>query len=152
MPSSLAFAPALALGALALEAMIGYPSALFARIGHPVTWIGALIITALEQRLNRPEETFARRRLMGFALVGQLLFVCGAISLLVALVFVGPLGLVLQAILAASLPAQRSLHTHVMAVGARFGDRRVGRRPPRRLHDRRARCVGAGRSGGRARD
>ncbi len=76
----------------------------------------ARLITALEQRLNRPEETFARRRLMGFALVGQLLFVCGAISLLVALVFVGPLGLVLQAILAASLPAQRSLHTHVMAV------------------------------------
>ncbi|MDP3553787.1 MAG: cobalamin biosynthesis protein, partial [Methylocystis sp.] len=32
-----------ALLALAIEAGAGYPDAIFRRIGHPVTWMGALI-------------------------------------------------------------------------------------------------------------
>ncbi|MBA4042623.1 MAG: cobalamin biosynthesis protein CobD, partial [Sphingobium sp.] len=38
--------------ALIGEAAIGYPAALFAAIGHPVTWIGAGI-AALERGGNR---------------------------------------------------------------------------------------------------
>ena len=36
------FAGAMAL-AMALDALWGWPGGLFARIGHPVTWLGALI-------------------------------------------------------------------------------------------------------------
>jgi len=37
---------ALAFLALLIEALAGYPQALVTRIGHPVTWIGALIARA----------------------------------------------------------------------------------------------------------
>src|SRR6185436_5973445 len=43
----------LALAALVLEACIGYPRALFALIGHPVTWIGRLL-ALLEGEWNQP--------------------------------------------------------------------------------------------------
>ena len=36
------FAGAMAV-AMAVDALLGWPSWLFARIGHPVTWLGALI-------------------------------------------------------------------------------------------------------------
>ena len=49
-----AFTLALALSALLVEALIGYPAPVYARLRHPVTWIGALI-ARLEQMLNRPE-------------------------------------------------------------------------------------------------
>ncbi|MEO0913338.1 MAG: hypothetical protein AAFY59_10165, partial [Pseudomonadota bacterium] len=39
--------------ALGLDAAFGWPKALYMRIGHPVTWIGALI-TWLERALNHP--------------------------------------------------------------------------------------------------
>ena len=51
MPASSRF-PSLAAAALVIEAAVGYPQALYREIGHPVTWIGALI-AALETRLNR---------------------------------------------------------------------------------------------------
>ncbi|WP_223252132.1 cobalamin biosynthesis protein [Paracoccus mutanolyticus] len=38
-----------ALVALAVDALIGWPEALFRRIGHPVTWLGRLI-AALDRR------------------------------------------------------------------------------------------------------
>ena len=31
--------------AMALDALLGWPDALFLRIGHPVTWLGRLIST-----------------------------------------------------------------------------------------------------------
>ena len=50
-------AAALTLLALLLELMIGYPDRLHARmIGHPVTWMGALI-GALDRGLNRDTAT-----------------------------------------------------------------------------------------------
>ena len=48
-------------GALLLEAALGYPQALYARIGHPVTWIGGLI-GWLDRSLNRETASFAARR------------------------------------------------------------------------------------------
>ena len=44
--------PAMMALALAIDAVLGWPDRLYARIGHPVTWIGRLI-SAIETRWNR---------------------------------------------------------------------------------------------------
>ncbi len=107
----------LALAALIIEALVGYPAPLYRAAGHPVTWMGAWL-AALDKRLNRPETDFASRRAVG----GVALLIYLAPIALVAVVAtaclsrLGALGFVLLAALAASLPAQRSLYTHVRAV------------------------------------
>lgn len=116
--------------ALGIEAAAGYPDALYRAIGHPVTWIGRLI-AALERGLNRGSER--RRRLAGVLALVLLLAVVGGVAGLVtaAAGLAGPLpALVLTGVLAASLPAQRSLHQHVAAVetGLRAGGLEAGRR------------------------
>ncbi len=109
----------LLLAALAIEAAIGYPQGLYARIGHPVTWIGA-VITRLDLGLNRRADPFARRKAAGVLALALLL----AITLAAALVLtelcraIGPLGLLPLALLASSLLAQRSLYEHVARVAA----------------------------------
>ncbi len=50
--------------ALVLEAAFGYPAWVYERIGHPVTWIGALI-GALDRQLNDEDESPAARRASG---------------------------------------------------------------------------------------
>jgi adenosylcobinamide-phosphate synthase len=111
-----AFTLPLALAALSLEAVAGYPNSLFARIGHPVPWIGA-VIGWLDRKLNREADKPSRRRLMGIiALVlvlGAVGLVAGALQGLAGETWVG-FGML--ALAAASLPAQRSLYTHVRAV------------------------------------
>jgi adenosylcobinamide-phosphate synthase len=108
--------PLLAL-ALLLEAAFGYPQGLYARIGHPVTWLGALIAW-LDRSLNRESASFGTRKLAGLAALAALL----AITLAAALVltrlcgWLGPLGLLPLALLASTLLAQRSLHEHVARV------------------------------------
>ena len=62
----------LLLAALIIEAALGYPARLYAWIGHPVTWIGALI-GWLDRRLNRESTSFAARRLAGLFAVALLL-------------------------------------------------------------------------------
>ena len=52
--------------ALALEALVGYPDALFRAVGHPVTWMGR-VIAALDARLNAARASFVARRLAGVA-------------------------------------------------------------------------------------
>jgi adenosylcobinamide-phosphate synthase len=52
------------LASLAIEAAVGYPAALHARIPHPVVWVGNAI-TALERWWNRPQFGFPVRRLLG---------------------------------------------------------------------------------------
>lgn len=107
----------LLLAALALDALAGYPQGLYARIGHPVTWIGALIAT-LDRRLNRDGDAFSRRRIKGVAALVILVASVGAVALLLATTAraLGAWGLLLLAPLASSLVAQRSLHEHVAAV------------------------------------
>ena len=56
------------LASLALEAAVGYPAALHARIPHPVVWAGNSI-SALERWWNQPAYSFARRRVLGFVAV-----------------------------------------------------------------------------------
>ncbi len=105
--------------ALGVEASLGYPDRLFRRIRHPVVWIGALI-GALDRALNDPSLSAAHRRLRG---VLALLFLLGMVFglgfavQLAAMIWLGRwLGILLLAVLASSLLAQRSLHDHVAAV------------------------------------
>ncbi|SDX28067.1 adenosylcobinamide-phosphate synthase CbiB [Paracoccus sanguinis] len=108
---SLAAAMALA---LALDAVMGWPERLYARIGHPVTWIGRLI-SALEARLNRGGTW--RRRVAGAACVAVVLAVAvGPAVLAQRLLPQGVAGVLVAAILAWPLVAVRSLYDHVAAV------------------------------------
>jgi adenosylcobinamide-phosphate synthase len=86
-------------------------------IGHPVTWIGRWL-EIVERLFNRPELNFAARRALGgvalfLALAPVALLASAATS---ALVSRGALGFAALALLAASLPAERSLAAHVRAV------------------------------------
>ena len=112
----------LLLAALLIEAAIGYPARLFAWIGHPVTWIGALI-GWLDRRLNRESMSFAMRRMAG--VVALLILLGLALVASVALValcrLAEPLALLPLALLASSLLAQRSLYEHVARVAEGLG-------------------------------
>jgi adenosylcobinamide-phosphate synthase len=106
----------LAFFALIVERIFGYPDWLFRRIGHPVTWIGTLI-SRLDARWNRETDDFATRKRMGIFALAALLGVVVLISLIVEYgLLILPPGAILLALFAASLPAQKSLETHVMAV------------------------------------
>jgi adenosylcobinamide-phosphate synthase len=106
-------AAALTLVALLLELVIGYPDQLVRLIGHPVTWMGALI-GALDRSLNREGATPMARRLAGVVAVLILVVVVGTISFLLWRgLSLMPFGLFAAALAASSLLAQRSLHAHV---------------------------------------
>jgi adenosylcobinamide-phosphate synthase len=106
----------LACAALAIEAALGYPDAVYRVIGHPVTWMGALI-AMLERRLNRPGASFGVRRAAGILTLAVLLAATAALSVaLQVLLPSGWLSFLVLALLCASLPAQRSLDRHVQAV------------------------------------
>lgn len=106
----------LALAALLLEALLGYPAWLYGAIGHPVSWIGRIIGFA-ERRLNLPERAAQDRRGRGWALMAGLLFAAGfgALWLQVSL-GVSLLGQAALALVASTLLAQRSLYAHVRDV------------------------------------
>ncbi|MBS7813693.1 adenosylcobinamide-phosphate synthase CbiB [Roseococcus pinisoli] len=97
--------------ALLVEVAVGYPDRLVRAIGHPVIWIGRLI-SFLETRLNRPALGFAQRRMLGVLALVLLVAVTG----LAGVALQAALGVVVAAVLASSLLAQRSLHQHVARV------------------------------------
>jgi adenosylcobinamide-phosphate synthase len=109
----------LAFAALAIEAVFGFPDTLYRRIGHPVSWIGALI-TRCERGWNRHEFSFRRRRMLGLATLLVLLAasgISGTVIFLLAQHFLAGLASTLILGTAAStLLAQRSLDAHVRAV------------------------------------
>ena len=105
----------LASAALICEALFGYPQALWRAIGHPVSWIGA-VIRWLDGALNLEAASFAARRLAGCAALAALLGLTGGLALALQWALTGYLGFAVLALIAASLPAQRSLHSHVAAV------------------------------------
>jgi len=102
--------------ALIVERAAGYPDPLFKAVGHPVTWIGA-VIAYLDRTINRPSWSDMARRLAGVATLAILLAVSIGLSwLIVSLVGWGPYGVASMVILASALPAQKSLEAHVRAV------------------------------------
>ncbi|WP_426425005.1 adenosylcobinamide-phosphate synthase CbiB [Bradyrhizobium genosp. A] len=106
--------------AMAVDALLGWPSELFARIGHPVTWLGRLI-GAIDTGWNRASDPPVLRRAAGVA--GALLVIALAVALGWLLQFLlqfllpwGWIQIVLIGVLAWPLVALRSLHDHVAAV------------------------------------
>ena len=106
----------LTLLALLIELMVGYPDRLMQSIGHPVTWMGRLIAW-LDKHLNRESAGAETRRRAGAAALLVLFTVVGVVAFVIeqALLLL-PFGLVLVAILASTLLAQRSLFMHVASV------------------------------------
>jgi adenosylcobinamide-phosphate synthase len=109
------FAGAMAI-AIGLDALVGWPNWLVGRIGHPITWLGALI-GALDARWNRTTDAPGVRRLAGVA------------AAVIAIVGAAGLGWAVQSMmvsawsrtivvgfLAMPFVAARSLYEHVAAV------------------------------------
>src|ERR1700733_4595386 len=107
---------AVALLAMMIELCAGYPQALWRAIGHPVTWIGRLI-AALDRALNRDTVKAKWRRAAGIIAIFLLLGMVGTIAFVVQHELLRlPFGLVVIAVIASSLIAQRSLYRHVADV------------------------------------
>ncbi|MBJ3774353.1 adenosylcobinamide-phosphate synthase CbiB [Acuticoccus mangrovi] len=105
---------ALVVLAILIDAIVGDPPTLWQRVGHPVTWFGKAI-DALDLRLNRG----AARRQKGVLAIAALALGFGFLAAVVAgalALLPGPVGLLVEAALASSLIAHRSLHQHVAAV------------------------------------
>ena len=97
-----------------VDALIGWPDALYRRVGHPVTWIGRLI-GALDRKLNQGRA----RRLKGALAVLIVVTAVAAPALAVqSLLPEGWAGTLLLGLLAWPLVAGRSLYQHVARVAA----------------------------------
>jgi adenosylcobinamide-phosphate synthase len=108
----------LMLTALVIEAAMGWPRCLHARIAHPVVWLGGLI-AILDRTLNRPQWPHVVRYGSGAASTVFVIAVAtGAAWAIALLTPPGAIGFALEAIIVASLVAGRSLYDHVAAVAA----------------------------------
>jgi len=115
---------AIALVAMLIELALGYPPRLLRAIGHPVTWVGALIET-LDRRLNRGSA--GARRGFGIVAVLILIGIVGSIAFLLQnMLFRLPFGFLATALLASTMIAQRSLHQHVANVAAALDTNDIG--------------------------
>lgn len=106
--------------ALALDALVGDPPALWSRIPHPVVLFGNVIGWA-ERRWNTSGEANEARRQRGVALVVLLLIGAALAGWLTHRAFsFFPYGWLLEAAVASIFLAQRSLYDHVRAVVVGF--------------------------------
>ncbi len=102
--------------ALLIEAVVGYPDWLVRSIGHPVMWMGRLI-GFLDGTLNHDRMNSASRRTAGVLLLSIVMGITGvAAHVLEQGLFQVPFGVLLVALSASTLLAQRSLHVHVARV------------------------------------
>lgn len=112
-----------AIAALVLDAAIGWPRSLHARLGHPVGFFAAMI-GLCERHGNRPRWTDGARRLAGVGTLVLLLGVAiGGAGLLQFLAYrwLGSYGWAGVALLAWPALAQRSLFDHVRPVARYLG-------------------------------
>src|SRR5215475_1805440 len=101
---------------MAVDAIIGWPDLLFARIGHPVTWLGRLI-AALDERCNRETDPPRLRRAAGVAAAGAVIALAAGVGwALQSAIDAGWSRVVLVGIIAWPFVALRSLYDHVAAV------------------------------------
>lgn len=103
--------------AMAMDALLGWPDRLFARIGHPVVWLGKLI-AVLDAEGNRESDTPAIRRAAGIVVALGTIGLAAGIGWAVQRLIISPglTGAVLAGILAWPLIAFRSLYDHVAKV------------------------------------
>lgn len=102
--------------ALLFERLIGYPNWLYTLIRHPVVWFG-WIISLLDKLLNKPSFSNETRKINGALALLFLLFITFIAAIILTSFtnsFTG--GALIEAIVASSLLAQKSLHTFVKAV------------------------------------
>jgi adenosylcobinamide-phosphate synthase len=127
----------IALLALLLDALFGYPDWIFRKIGHPVTWAGALIGLA-DRRLNK-EHGPVNRKLLGILTIICVATAASATGLFLQMAASSlPFGWALTSIAASTLFAGRSLYSHVRDVeGAlRTGGLEAGRQAVSRIAGR----------------
>jgi adenosylcobinamide-phosphate synthase len=106
----------IALVALVIERILGYPRPLLRRIGHPVEWMGRLI-SYLDRRLNLEPSERWRRRFEGMITMLALGIVVTAVTVALATVLRRSSGgWMIEAILATPLIAQTDLRRYVAAV------------------------------------
>jgi adenosylcobinamide-phosphate synthase len=99
-----------------VERVFGYPDWLYRLIGHPVGWMGRFI-TMLDTKMNTTPHLRGLSRMNGIlAMVLLCLGVFAVASVLHFLCRALPYGFILNAILATSLIATKSLRSHVLAV------------------------------------
>jgi len=102
--------------AMAIDLALGWPDRLYAAIGHPVTWIGALI-RWMDQRLNHDTASDLVRRSAGVVTAVAVIGVAGGLACVVqSLLPQGWPGIVLGGVLAWPFVALRSMYAHVAAV------------------------------------
>ena len=102
--------------------MLGYSDRLARAIGHPVTWMGALI-GALDRGLNREDAAPLRRKVAGAMALVIVILVSGSLAYgLQHWLLLLPLGMIPLAVLGSTLFAQRSLHAHVERVALALED------------------------------
>jgi adenosylcobinamide-phosphate synthase len=104
------------LAAMAIDAVLGWPGALFARIGHPVSWLGRLI-GALDARWNRSSDMPATRRRTGVAAALIVIALAAGVGWFLQAAMPSDWhAVVLLGVLAWPFVALRSLRDHVAAV------------------------------------
>ena len=110
----------LVVAALLLDAVIGDPDWLWRRAPHPVVWIGNGI-GWLEHRLNLESWSRRQRKLAGVVTVIALVSVAILVGgLLADLLNDNWIGFGVEALIASTLIAQRSLYQHVARVHRAF--------------------------------
>ena len=102
--------------AMIFDAAVGYPQVIYRTIGHPVTWIGAMIAAA-DRRLNQEGAPFAARRTSGaIAVVGIVAIVTAVAALIESALAGSTAGAIALAVIGSTLIAGRSLSDHVRDV------------------------------------
>jgi adenosylcobinamide-phosphate synthase len=108
--------PVILLLALAADALIGDPPAIWRKVPHPVALFGRLI-GWLDRHMNRDGDTPAVRRMAGIGALAVVLLLAAAAGRAIHLGAAGfAAGWAVEALVASVLLAQRSLHLHVGAV------------------------------------
>ena len=102
--------------AMAIDCVLGWPGTFYARIGHPVTWLGRSI-DILDARWNRDKDPFWLRRLAGLFAALIVIGLASVLALAVQISFgSGWSKVLLVGILAWPFVALRSLYQHVARV------------------------------------
>lgn len=102
--------------AMTFEAAFGWPQPIYDRLGHPVTWIGALI-DRCDKRFNREDDPNWSRRSFGVVVMLGICLTVWVVMVLVTWALPGGwLGMLLTGVVGWPLVATRSLHDHVRAV------------------------------------